>query len=421
MMLTRKIRINPSNEVLSNLWRISQQCSFVWNWALDQRINSPSLNVYEQKKFLPSLKKLYPELKKPCSQLLQNVFFLIDQSFKMFLTKKKQGDKKVKPPRHKKRQVFFTQEYPQKNVSFKFETNATGMVLKLAYGSRPAHWLCIPIEEIDDTNVKTVSVVYKDKKWYACITYSIALPPQKEDGEIVYFDPGVLTALTGIKTDGTFHEYSIRSLNAINRASNKLIDSLKSKLASKKKGSYHYRRLKKQIKSIYSKIATRTKAYLHTIANKILDDHQDAKSFEIGNWSKKDTLANTGNKYVDKKINRAVQNNHPLEKLIGYLTYKGAMRGQAVKRFDERGSSRTCVSCNYVHENGLNPAVRVFKCTRCCFKYPRDHHSCLNFVKKLNSALWQCLSGALPDRSIRTELHPFLFKPRYNTIIIAAT
>ena len=345
--------------------------------------------------------------------------FSVDQAYKMCQTKVRQGDTKVKPPRFKKMKIFFTQEYPQKDVSFKFVSHGSETILKLAYGSRPEDWLCIDFIDYDDA--KTVTIIYKNKKWYACITRNVVLPIQKKEGEIIYFDPGFLMALTGIKTTKEFYEYSLRSLYEINRESYKYIDKLKAARASKKKGSYHYRRLSQQIRSIYSKIATRTKVYLHSLANKILEDHTDVALFKIGNWSKKDTLANTGNRYRDKKINRALQNNHPLEKLIVYLTYKALLRGQAVERFDERGTTRSCSACGYVSKTSIKPSVRIFKCPECLFVFPRDHNSCLNFVKKYNAVLWQRLSGNLPDRSIRTGFHPFLFKPRYNTYVIAAS
>lgn len=200
-----------------------------------------------------------------------------------------------------------------------------------------------------------------------------------------------------------------------------MIDKLKALIATKKPDSYHYRRLKQQIRKLYSKISTRNKGYLHSLSNKILDDHQDVNEFAIGDWSKKDTLAKTNNRLVNKRINRAVQNYHPLEKLIGYLTYKVLLRGQEVKRFDERGTTRTCASCSYVHENGIDPSKRVLTCQQCSFTISRDHRSCLNFVKKFNAALWQRLSGNIPDRSIRTGLHPFSFKPRSSSYTIAVS
>jgi transposase len=100
---------------------------------------------------------------------------------------------------------------------------------------------------------------------------------------------------------------------------------------------------------------------------------------------------------------------------------KGIQRGQKVERFDERGTTRTCVCCNYVHKDGIDPKIRVFKCQRCSFALSRDHHSCLNIVKRLDSVLWQRLSGKLPDRSIRIGLHPFLFKPRNSNYTIAVS
>ena len=69
----------------------------------------------------------------------------------------------------------------------------------------------------------------------------------------IYFDPGCLVSLTGIKTTGEYFEYSIRPLYEINRDTYKLIDELKAKRAKKKKGSYHYRRLTQQISSLSRK------------------------------------------------------------------------------------------------------------------------------------------------------------------------
>ncbi len=422
MILTKKNRINPDSKTISSLWETSRACMAVWNDGIEQRQNEPSLNVYEQKRRLTQFKKANPGLKKPSSQVLQNVIFAIDRSCKMYETKRKQGDKKVKPPRLKKAMLFFTQEYSQKNISFKFESDSSGsMLLKLAYGSRPSDWLSISIEPQDYSTAKTVTIVYQNKKWYACVTYNVQLPEKKKDGHQLYFDPGCKVALTGIKTSGEFCEYDLKPLYEINRETYLLIDKLKALIATKKPDSYHYRRLKQQIRKLYSKISTRSKGYLHGLSNKILDDHPDVNEFAIGDWSKKDTLAKTNNRFVNKRINRAVQNYHPLEKLIGCLTYKALLRGQEVKRFDERGTTRTCVVCGYVHENGIDPSKRVFTCQQCSFTISRDHHSCLNFVKKFNAALWQRLSGNIPDRSIRTGLHPFSFKPRSSAYTIAVS
>ncbi len=159
-------------------------------------------------------------------------------------------------------------------------------------------------------------------------------------------------------------------------------------------------------------ISTRTKMYLHTLANKILNEHEDVSHFMVGDWDKRKTLADTKNKFVNKSINRAVQNNNPLEILFDILKYKAKRLGQVAQKFDERGTARTCSSCGYVHKEGIDPSIRVFKCKKCDFRLPRDLQSTLNFVKRYEPALWQGLSGNLPDSSRKLELAPFSCKPQ---------
>ncbi len=421
MTLTHKVRINPSPVVQAILWYISYMCVEIWNYCVEQQRNNPELSVYDLKRELPRLKRERPEFKMAASQLLQYVVFAVYRSLRMAATKNRQGDTKVKPPQLKRTERFFTQEYSQKNHSFKFEKDATGrMFLKIAYGAKPADWLAIEIESGDYDSVKTVTLCYQAKKWYACLTYIVELPPKKNLSHAIYFDPGCLVSLTGIKTTQEFFEYSMRPLYEINRDTYKFIDELKAKRATKKKGSYHYMRLTGKIDSLYSKIKTRSNTYMHTLVKKILHNHPDAH-FKIGNWKKINTLANTGSKYVDRKINRAVQNNNPLEKLIGIFIYKARLNGQIVEKFDERGTTKTCSACGFVPSKGLNPSVRTFTCQRCSFTYPRDLQSCLNFIKKFESALWPCLSSSLPDRSVKMELHPFSFKLHYSVKTISAS
>jgi transposase len=118
----------------------------------------------------------------------------------MFFTKHQQGNKEARPPRFKSTKYFFTQNYSQREVSFKIEDQG----LKLAYGSKPSDWLSIPLPPGSYETVKTVSIHYDQdqKKWYACLTYFVQEAPLKTEGASLYFDPGCKTALTGIKTTG---------------------------------------------------------------------------------------------------------------------------------------------------------------------------------------------------------------------------
>src|SRR5664279_957039 len=86
--------------------------------------------------------------------------------------------------------------------------------------------------------------------------------------------------------------------------------------------------------------------------------------------------------------------------LVGYLSYKAALRCKEVRKFKERGTTRTCSCCWHVIAEGLSPSVRTFSCPECGFTIPRDINSTLNFLNIYQFAVWyilralQCLSIA---------------------------
>ena len=414
MDLTCKTQISPDFKAIQKLREVSGLCAEFWNGMLTERKNYHlygKTNKYEQKKALPQIKKDFPEFKIPSSQVLQEVVFDLDRSYQMFFTKRKKGDKDVRPPKFKSKKYFYTQTYSQPENSFKLEDGK----LKLAYGKSKKDWIVIDADHINITKPKTVKIKYDElgKKWYALFSYEVKEANTLAFGHKLYFDPGCKTALTGIKTTGEFFEYSFSPLRKINMSTYKLIDILKSRRDKiKNRNSKVWRRLNKRIKILFRKIGTRTKMYLHTLANKILNEHEDVTHFMIGDWEKRKTLADTKNKFVNKSINRAVQNNNPLGILFDILKYKAKRLGQEAKKFDERGTTRTCSSCGHVHKEGIDPSVRVFNCRKCNFNFPRDLQSTLNFVKRYESALWQGLSGNLPDSSRKLELAPFSCKPQ---------
>ena len=414
MDLTCKVQIKPDSKAIEKLRLVSGLCTEFWNGLVTQRKNYHlygKTNKYEQKKALPQIKKELPEFKIPSSQVLQEVVFDCDRSYLMFYTKRKKGDLSVRQPKFKSRKYFYTQTYSQRETSFKLEKAS----LKLAFGKSKKDWIVIDAPHIKVEKPKTVKIKYDElsKKWYALFSYEVKEADKLSFGHKIYFDPGCKTALTGIKTTGEFFEYSFSPLRKINISTYKLIDDLKSRRDKiKNRNSKAWRRLNKRIKILFRKIATRTKMYLHTLANQILKEHEDVTHFMIGDWEKRKTLADTDNKFVNRTINRAVQNNNPLGILFDILKYKATRLGQEAKKFDERGTTRTCSKCGHIHKEGINPSIRVFSCKKCKFKFSRDHQSCLNFVKRYESALWQGLSGNLPDSSRKLELAPFSCKPQ---------
>lgn len=441
MYLTNLVPILPSKSAMESLWDVSYACKDVWNILNEERQRN-NTGYYALKKMLPELKRGCSRLKGPCSQTLQEVVKSLCAAWGMFLTKRRQGDKDARPPRFKSYKYFFAQKYPQQGVSFEI----VGNTLRLAYGKNKKDWIEIqlPALKCQTCTVKNVVVSYDkvSKNWYAGLTHKIAEPDtvavSKELAaeapllspesfcplpiaynpftrmpvHFLYFDPGCRTALTGIKTDGTLYEYDINPLRELNLKHYRLIDNLKSARDKKERGSRQWRRLNAKMRNIYVRMACQSKHYLHAIANRILRDHPDVIALYVGNWSKPDTLAGTGMTFIDKRINRQVQNNNPVMRLIEYLSYKAEMQCKKVEKFDERGTTRTCSCCGYVFEEGLSPTVRTFKCPRCSFSMPRDINSTLNFLYFYRYAVWRGLRALASLSIARFLINPSSGKNR---------
>lgn len=419
MIVTKKCQIYPSLQAIEDLWNISYLCTDLWNGALEERTyrRNNSADMLSQKKDIVLIKEYCPEFKEPSSQVIQNVVIYLDRSFKSFYTKREKGDYLANPPKFKSKKYFFTQEYSQYKTSFLIQDNS----LKIAYGNNKKSWITIalPKELQFIENFKTVKIIHdKDKnKYYASFTYDFKEITYTKNEHSMYFDPGSKAALTGITTDGEFFEYNVCHLRETNMQTYLHIDNLKSTLKNKIKGSTRYIRINKKIKKCFSKINTRTKMVLSKISNKIIEDHPKINQFKIGNWTTPQSISKTENKIKDKRINRAMQNNNPLTKLINILSYKAQIVGKKVSKFDEKGTTRTCSMCGKKHKKGYSPEKRIFKCVDqldCKFEYPRDNQSGLNFIKKHESALWQSLVGNLPTSSKKIQINVFSCKIQNN-------
>ncbi len=420
MNLSKKVKIDLPIDVKEKLWFVSDLCTDLWNGALEERNykNTCFTNIYEQKKSLVQIKEYVPEYKTPSSQVIQNVIFYLERSFLSFYKKRKNGDYLANRPKFKSKNYFFTQEYSQYETSFVVENN----ILKLAYGKNKKDWLIIPLpKEVELlSNFKTVKI-YKDKKkdnYYVSFSYIYEEKEYIPSEKSVYFDPGCKSILAGITTEGKLFDYKIDDLRKKNMQTYVYIDNLKSQLKNKTKGSSRSKIIHNKMSKGFQKINTRTKMTLTSVANKIIKDHPTATQFKIGKWRTIDTISKTENKIKDKRINRAVQNNNPLSKLIDILTYKSQMVGKEVSSFNENGTTKTCAMCGKKHKKGIDPSERTFKCLNkeCQFEYPRDYQSCLNFLKIYEPAFWQSLEGKLPSSTKKVQFNVFSCKIQSNTV-----
>lgn len=89
----------------------------------------------------------------------------------------------------------------------------------------------------------------------------------------------------------------------------------------------------------------------------------------------------------NQKINRAVQNNWPHKKFLGYLSYKTERHGKYTHEAGERYSTQKCSNCG--RRQKLDPSVRTYKCPKCGMVLGRDENSAINLLNDLLTSFYR--------------------------------
>jgi putative transposase len=375
LYLTAKTKLTPTPEQTDLLWQTSDSARRLYNLALEQQQTvfiqrKRRVSHFEQKRELPHVRREYfPELH---SQTAQEVIFDLEEAYKSFLSLLR-TDKTARPPRFRGRKYFYTLTYPQK--SYHLEDDA--IVLH-----NPKGWLKIDFAEgyIDIPRVKAlkqVEISEKDGNYYACITCEVLPERQVTTGKEIAFDPGAKTLLVGYDGEKILNVEST-ALKKTAKYYDKALDAVKSKLDRSKRGSKRHRRLVRAKKRLLNKRSRRLKQINHSISKELTK--MGYVSYYIGDWSKKQSLADTGSKNANKRINRVVQNQLPVAKLVDYLTYKANLKSCEVSKVNEANSTNTCSDCGHLGEK-LHPSIRTFRCKNCGLEIDRDENAAINLYK----------------------------------------
>ncbi|HBK69854.1 MAG TPA: hypothetical protein DDZ91_14530 [Firmicutes bacterium] len=224
--------------------------------------------------------------------------------------------------------------------------------------------------------IKQIEVSEETGSFYANVTCEVISEQAIKTGKTIAFDPGVKTILAGF--DGEqFISVDGKAIKKTQKHHAHALDRLQSRIDRSKNGSKRHKRLINAKKKVLRKRSARVKQISHCISKTLASMEYNA--YLIGDWSKKDSLADTKSRKGDRIINRAVQNQLPLVKLIGYLSYKTALKSKQVRKVNEERSSQTCSSCNHIQEIRLTQ--RIFRCEHCGAKINRDDNAAINLYR----------------------------------------
>ena len=426
MQLAKKMRIYPAEEQVDVLWKLSEKCRLVYNFALADRKETytkekRTVKYVEQQNKLPEFKKRNPEYNSVYSKTLQGILKKLDGSYHSFFSHIKNGDKKARPPNFKGRNYLMTLPYNQSG--FKIENNiitfshkVNGVPLSFDIGNLAEGYKIKQAEIVNDNPYKARG------KFFICITYDVEVTDSYFDNGIYQaIDLGVTKIVTAINTNGKFHEIKTPRPD---KYWNPKIDAAKSRrdhCIGKKKGSRkskRYLRIARAVTKMSRKKANQVKDFQHKLS-KTMVENTKANTIIVGDLDVKQMAqpkVKDGKKEKKTKrkrgLNRSTQGLGNLGRFVQFLTYKAELIGKRIIRIDEKNTSKRCCYCGKRHN--MPPENRVMLCD-CGNNIDRDRNSAVNIMLRFLSqnALWtgyQQFVGNLrqyriPDRIevLRTE------------------
>ena len=222
----------------------------------------------------------------------------------------------------------------------------------------------------ENAKIKFYTILRKNEKWYACISYEIPDVLRRKDlGEPLGIDVGLMSLLT---TSEGEHEENPRYY----QKSQEKIAKQQQKLRRKEKFSNNWKKQQLKIARIYEKVTNQREDNLHKISRKLVDKYPYIKvenltiqnMIQNGRYSKSIADASWG-------------------KLFEMLDYKVEEAGGLVEYVDPRGTSQVC-TCGYPVPKELWDRIHI--CPNCGLVKDRDEVSADVIIQRDGTSRLAC-------------------------------
>jgi putative transposase len=369
MQLTQQIRIRPSKEQEDILWKLSEKCRLLYNFALQERKEAFEKNkkyvfYLKQQNDLPKIKKKYPEYRWVYSKVLQYTLRILDADYKSFFALWKKGDKKARLPKFKGKKYFITMVFNQSG----FKHWKGFIELSHKYLSNVKLLFKIP-EKFCFEKIYQIGVYKKDDDFYLSVTYEKQEQAYKANELYQAFDLGV-TKHTAVNNKGRFTEFKNERPD---KHWGKTVAEIQSRRDHCKKGSKKWNRLHEVLAKCKRKSANQLKDFQHKLSRKIIDNTK-ANTIVVGKIETKELSQK--NKYA-KNLHKSLQNTGNISRFVRFLTYKAKLVGKKVIEIDERDTTKKCCCCG--NEQKMPLYKRKYKCD-CGNIIDRDKNSAVNIL-----------------------------------------
>jgi len=381
-----KFRLKPSSEQVQKTHEYSGHCRFLWNKVLSMNLerleNKQKLIWYHEScRWLTLWKKSeeYGFLKDAPAHCLQQKLKDLDKAFKDAFDKK-QPLKRI--PKFKRRGV---------NDSFRFPEPKQIQIENRRIKLPKLGWMGFHKSQSIDGTIKNATVTRCAGKWY------ISIQVEQEVNQQVHPADGAIGIDLGIKkfvscSNGSYFD----SANAFKELQTKLAKAQRG-LAKKKKFSENWKKQKRKIQKIHSKICNIRRDFQHKLSTHLSKNHAMivTEGLKISNMSKSSsgTTEKPGKNVRSKSgLNRAILDQGWSE-FKRQLKYKLEWLGGVYVEVNPSYTSQKCSSCANIDKKS-----RISQSKFCCINCGHTENADVNAAKNILAAghvVLACGEGAL--------------------------
>ncbi len=369
-----KFKLKPSDDQQQKMHEYSGHCRFLWNKLLNMNLerleNKQKLIWYSEADYFSKLWKKSEEygfLKEVPAHCLQQKMKDLDKAFKDAFDKK-QPLKRI--PKFKKR---------GDGDSFRFPDPKSIQIENRRIKLPKLGWMGFHKSRTIEGAIKNATVTRCAGKWY------ISIQVEQEVNQQAHRADGAIGIDLGIKTFVACSNGScFDSVNTFEKLQTKLANSQRH-LSKKKRFSENWKKQKRKIQKIHSKICNIRLDFQHKLSTNLSKNHAMivTEALKISNMSKssRGTTEKPGKNVRAKSVlNKAILDQGWSE-FKRQIKYKLEWMGGVYVEVDPAYTSQKCSSCSNIDKNS-----RTSQSKFCCISCGHTENAHVNAAKNILTA-----------------------------------